>query len=149
MRAIPPSTKLPNAETAPAACGSSCETRYVDEGWPLPETYDTDVVWALVQDPFRILVYWDVRDESVRALSSYFSSDDIAKFKVALKKTEEGAEDSFVETTNRGRQWMAVTPEREYQFEIGVRSPVHGYITIARSGRIYPPRATGQASSGA
>src|SRR5687768_9049350 len=35
---------------------------YIDTGLPIPESYDVDTIRALVQDPFHIWVYWEMRE---------------------------------------------------------------------------------------
>jgi hypothetical protein len=115
----------------------------VDEGSSLPAEYDVDIVRAMLQDPFRVFVYWEVREESLKALTRYFSPDEVAGFKVVLKLIEmTGPNEAFFEVERRGRYWLMVFPDREYEFEIGIRSPVHGYISLVRSNRVRTPRGT-------
>jgi uncharacterized protein DUF4912 len=126
----------------PAETPSSTEP-YIDPGLPIPETYEMDIVRALLQDPFRMFIYWEVREESLRALTSFFSTEEAATFRVVLKLTDvEGRDEVFFEVGRRGRYWMMVFPDRQYQFEIGVRSPLHGYIMLTRSNRVRTPRGT-------
>src|SRR5436853_782450 len=114
---------------------------YIDEGLPIPYSYDTDIVRALMQDPFRILIYWEIREATLESLKRYFSPEDLASFKVVLRLIDIASQnEAFFETSRQGRYWMSVFPEREYEFEIGVRSPVHGYIAFVRSNRVRTPR---------
>ena len=116
---------------------------YIDEGPPLPDSYDVDIIRAMLQDPFRIFIYWEVREVSLKALTRYFSEEDAAGFKTVLKLTEiEGGNEAFFNVGRNGRYWMMVFPEREYEFEIGVRSATHGYIPLVRSNRVRTPRGT-------
>jgi hypothetical protein len=97
----------------------------------------------MLQDPFRIFIYWEVREESLKALTRYFSPADAATFRVVLKLVElHGGYEAFFDVDQRGRYWMSVFPDRDYQFEIGVRSPLHGYIMLLRSNRVHAPRGT-------
>ncbi|HEX8186114.1 MAG TPA: DUF4912 domain-containing protein, partial [Blastocatellia bacterium] len=116
---------------------------FIDEGLPVPEIYDVDIIRAMLQDPFRIFIYWEVREESLQALTTYFSPEDAAGFKTTLKLLEvEGRNEAYFPVARCGRYWMMVFPDREYEFEIGVRSPVHGYISLIRSNRVRTPRGT-------
>jgi hypothetical protein len=116
---------------------------FIDEGLPIPESYDTDIIRAMIQDPFRIFIYWEVRPESLGALTRYFAPEDASEFAVTLKLTEtEGRNEAFFEVSQMGRYWMMVFPDREYEFEIGMRSPRHGFISLIRSNRVRSPRGT-------
>jgi hypothetical protein len=116
---------------------------FIDEGLPLPQSYPVDIIRALLQDPFRIFIYWKVREESLKALTRYFSEEDSATFQVVLKLIElRGDNEAFFDVQSEGRYWMTVFPDRDYEFEIGVRSPVHGYIRLIRSNRVRAPRGT-------
>ena len=128
----------PVSVDAPAA-----DEPFIDLGLPVPESYDVDIVRALLQDPFRIFIYWEVREASLSGLTSYFSAEEAARFRVTLKLIEvEGGNEAFFEVGLRGRYWMMVLPDREYEFEIGVRSPDHGYIALIKSNRVRTPRGT-------
>src|SRR5215813_5627036 len=108
-----------------------------------PEGYDVDIVRAMLQDPFRVFVYWHVREESIKALTRYFSPQDVAGFNTVLRLIETtGQAEAFFDIGRQGRYWMTVYPDREYEFEIGVRSPIHGYISLIRSNRVRTPRGT-------
>ena len=116
---------------------------FIDRGLPLPETYDVDIIRAMLQDPFRIFIYWEVRDRSLRALTRYFAPDEAQAFRTTLKLTEiGGGHEVFFDVHHKGRYWLQVFPDREYEFEIGVRSPAHGYISLVRSNRVQTPRGT-------
>ncbi|HEY7543544.1 MAG TPA: DUF4912 domain-containing protein [Blastocatellia bacterium] len=116
---------------------------FIDEGLPIPEAYEVDLIRALLQDPFRIFIYWKVREESLKALTRYFSEEEAATFRVVLKLTElKGRHEAFFDVQPEGRYWMTVFPDRDYEFEIGVRSPQHGYIRLIRSNRVRAPRGT-------
>ena len=116
---------------------------FIDRGLPLPETYDVDIIRAMLQDPFRIFIYWEVRDKSLQALTKYFAPDDAETFRTTLKLIEiGGGHQVFFDVSHTGRYWLQVFPDREYEFEIGVRSPAHGYISLVRSNRVQTPRGT-------
>lgn len=129
-------------ETKPKAVEPTQEP-YIDTGLPIPETYDVDMIRALLQDPFRVFIYWEVREATLAALTQYFSPEEVNEFRVVLKlKDMEGGQEAFFNVGLRGRYWMMVFPERDYEFEIGIRSQAHGYITLVRSNRVRTPRGT-------
>ena len=122
---------------------SAEDEHFVDVGLPIPESYEVDIIRAMIQDPLRIFIYWEVREESLKALTRYFTPEDIETFEVVLRLFEiEGGNEAFFNVSHTGRYWMMVYPDREYEFEIGVRSPIHGYIPLVRSNRLRTPRGT-------
>src|SRR5262249_53158701 len=140
-----PSSPMKLLESRPATLISAApaEDPSAGEGPAMPETYGLDMVRAMLQDPFRIFIYWEVREKSLEALTRYFPPEDVEHFRVVLRLIEiEGKNEAFFEVGRRGRYWMMVFPGREYEFEIGVRSPVHGYIALVRSNRVRTPRGT-------
>ncbi len=116
---------------------------FIDIGLPVPETYSVDIIRTLLQDPFRVYIYWDVRQESLNGLTRFFSAEEAARFRITLKLIEiEGGGEAFFDVAQRGSYWMMVFPDREYEFEIGVRSPEQGYIALIKSNRVRTPRGT-------
>jgi hypothetical protein len=116
---------------------------FIDLGLPVPDSYETDIMRAMVQDPFRVFIYWEVREENLQALTSLFSPEEVATFTTVLKLREmNGGQEAFFNVGRRGRYWMMVFPDRRYQFEIGVRSPLHGYISLISSNAVHTPRGT-------
>jgi hypothetical protein len=116
---------------------------FIDLGLPVPDSYATDIMRALVQDPFRVFIYWEVREENLKALTELFPPEEVATFKTVLKLRDTlGGQEAFFNVGERGRYWMVVFPDREYQFEIGVRSPLHGYISLIGSNTVQTPRGT-------
>lgn len=131
-----------DAETGAAAPSVDAEP-FIDFGLPVPDHYETDIMRALVQDPFRVFIYWEVREENLRALTQLFPPAEVAGFQTVLKlRDTAGAQEAFFEVGRRGRYWMVVFPDRQYQFEIGVRSPLHGYISLISSNTVQTPRGT-------
>jgi hypothetical protein len=116
---------------------------FIDLGLPLPDTYETDIMRAMVQDPFRVFIYWEVREENLKALTELFSPEEVTNFKTVLKLRDAlDGQEAFFDVGKRGRYWMVVFPDREYQFEIGVRSPLPGYISLISSNTVQTPRGT-------
>jgi hypothetical protein len=132
----------PEAEKKATAIPVDAEP-FIDFGLPVPDHYETDIMRALVQDPFRVFIYWEVREENLKALTGLFSPEEVAGFKTVLKLRDTfGAQEVFFEVGRRGRYWMMVFPDRQYHFEIGVRSPLHGYISLISSNSVQTPRGT-------
>src|SRR5262249_16362304 len=116
---------------------------FVDQGLNIPEAYDVDIIRALLQDPFRVFIYWEVREATIQALTHYFSEEDVAAFRTTLKLFDVGGRhQAFFDVGRRGRYWMMVFPDRQYEFELGLRSQKHGYIAMVRSNRVQTPRGT-------
>ncbi len=131
----------PAAEPIPVS--ETSDQPYIDEGLPVPESYGVDIIRALLQDPFRIFIYWEVRPESLKGLTRIFSEAEAADFRPTLKLRDmDGGQEAFFEVGPRGRYWMMVFPDRTYEFEMGVRSPEHGYISLVRSNQVRTPRGT-------
>ena len=133
-KAPPDSEELSDAKT---------KDPFIDKGLPIPDAYHLDIVRAMIQNPFRVYVYWEAKDESFEALTRYFPPSDVASFQVVLRLIElDKHTEAFFEASKRGNRWIMVFPDHEYEFEIGVRSPIHGYIALVRSNRLRTPRAT-------
>jgi len=116
---------------------------FIDEGLPIPDAYDVDLVRVLVQDPFCIYIYWELRQATLNGLRTIFSTDDFAGFKIVLRLIElRGNHEAFFEVGAKGDYWMGVYPDRRYQVEIGARSPKHGYVKFIGSNIVETPRGT-------
>jgi hypothetical protein len=113
---------------------------FVDSGLPIPEAYDLDIIRAMVQDPYRVFVYWDIRQQSIDGITYFASSDDPPDFQTTLKLIDisDGSE-SFINVERQGSHWINVSPGREYEFEIGVHTTEHGYRSLMRSNRVHAP----------
>lgn len=134
-----PSLAEPQGTAAPAVDAEP----FIDLGLPVPDTYDTDILRAMIQDPFRVFIYWEAREENLRALTDYFSAEEVKTFSTVLKLRDLATgHEAYFPVGRRGRYWMMVFPDREYEFEIGVRSSAHGYISLLRSNRVRTPRGT-------
>jgi hypothetical protein len=149
MFILRPSSPIRSRQAEPPVISAAPgEQRYIESGPPgddgtFPEGYDLDIVRAMLQDPFRVFVYWHVREESLGALRQFFSPQDVTGFSTVLKLIETtGGAEAFFEIGRQGRYWLTVYPDREYEFEIGIRSPIHGYISLIRSNRVRTPRGT-------
>lgn len=114
-----------------------------DFGEAIPESYDLDILHALVQDPFRIFIYWELQPVIWNTMRSLFSEDEISGLKTVLRLEEmtEGYE-AYFDVPSRGSYWMAVYPGKQYQFEIGVYHAQFGFIAVLRSNIAQTPRGT-------
>lgn len=133
----------PEAATIADLEAPTASEPFIDLGLPIPDSYQTDILRALVQDPFRVFVYWEVRDANLKALTNYFAPPEVESFTTVLKLRDlRGGQEAYFPVGSEGRYWMMVFPDRRYEFEIGVRSPLHGYISLLRSNVVQTPRGT-------
>ena len=131
-----------SAQSQPVA-EAKVDQPFIDHGPPVPESYDIDIIRAMVQDPFRIFVYWEISEQSITTLTQYFSAEEEAAFQITLKPIEiHGPEEASFDVDRQGSYWVMVMPDRDYEFEMGVRSSGRGYISLMRSNRVHTPTGT-------
>lgn len=110
---------------------------------PIPEEYDVDLISALVQDPFRMFVYWEARPETVASIERLFTPEEMATFKPMLRVTEkESDKQSYYSVLYRGSEWFSVFPDRTYLVEFGVYSRQFGFIRLMAAPEARTPRGT-------
>ena len=95
------------------------------------------------RDPFRLYIYWELRQATIDALTKVFPKQELPEFQIVLRliETSENHE-SFFNVGRIGSYWMSVFPGKKYRFEIGVRSPRRGYIKMVASNEADTPRGT-------
>ena len=112
----------------------------VDTGLPIPSHYDIDVMRVLVQDPFHLYVYWQLKDNPYDRLARLFPNGD---FHTVLKLVDETTNIAVLFDAAFGRNyWFSVFPDRTYKVELGVRSAQYGYIKLLTSNAVTTPRGT-------
>ncbi len=113
----------------------------VDTGLPLPAQYDFDMMRALVQDPFRLFVYWQLKDNPYDRLRKIFPVGEIGDFHTVLKLIDETNNIAvFFDVAFAREYWFDVFPDRTYRIELGARSPRYGYIKLLSSQTVTTPR---------
>lgn len=113
----------------------------VDTGLPIPSHYDFDMMRAMVQDPFRLFVYWQLKDSPFDRLSKMFPAGEAANFHTVLKLVDETTNIAvFFNAAFAREYWFSVFPNRSYRVELGVRSPRYGYIKLLSSQTVRTPR---------
>ncbi|HKE04794.1 MAG TPA: DUF4912 domain-containing protein [Blastocatellia bacterium] len=113
-----------------------------DTGLPIPSHYDFDMMRAMVQDPFRIFVYWQLKDDPFERVRKIFPAEGANGFHTSLKLTDETNNISvFFDAAFAREYWFHVFPDRTYQVELGMRSPRYGYIKLLNSQPVTTPRA--------
>jgi hypothetical protein len=126
-----------------SAAEANADQPFIDHGPPVPERYDIDIIRAMVQDPFRVFVYWEISEQSIKTLAHYFSAEQEEAFQITLKLIEiDRPEETSFDVDTQGSYWMMARPDREYEFEMGVRSSRRGYIPLMRSNRVHTPNET-------
>src|SRR5262249_6220671 len=111
-----------------------------DTGLPIPSHYDFDMMRAMVQDPFRIFVYWQLKDDPFERLRRIFPAahDD---FHTTLKLIDETNNIAvFFDAAFAREYWFKVFPDRPYRIELGMRSSRFGYIKLLTSQSVTTPR---------
>ena len=112
----------------------------VDTGLPIPSHYEIDLMRALVQDPFHLYVYWQLKDNPYDRLARLFPNGD---FHTVLKLVDETTNIAVLFDAAFGRNyWFSVFPDRTYKVELGVRSAQYGYIKLLTSHTVTTPRGT-------
>ncbi len=113
----------------------------VDTGLPIPAHYDFDMMHAMVQDPFRLFVYWQLKDSPFDRLSKMFPANEAANFHIVLKLVDETTNMAvFFNAAFAREYWFSVFPNRSYRVELGMRSPRYGYIKLLSSQTARTPR---------
>jgi len=113
----------------------------VDTGLPIPSHYDFDMMRAMVQDPFRMFVYWQLKDDPFERLRKIFPAAASNGFHTSLKLIDEtGNIAVFFDAAFAREYWFNVFPDRTYRVELGMRSPRYGYIKLLNSQSVTTPR---------
>lgn len=110
-------------------------------GLPIPTHYDFDLMRALVQDPFRLYVYWNLRENTFDRVRRIFPESEAETFRLALRLIDETNNIAvFFDVPYTREYWFTVFPDRSYRVEMGLRSPRHGYIRLMSSQSVRTPR---------
>jgi hypothetical protein len=113
-----------------------------DTGLPIPSRYDFDMMRAMTQDPFRIFVYWHLKDDPFERARKIFPTESSNGFHTTLKLTDETNNISvFFDAAFAREYWFHVFPDRTYRVELGLRSMRYGYIKLLNSQPVTTPRA--------
>jgi Domain of unknown function (DUF4912) len=113
----------------------------IDTGLPIPAHYDIDMMHALVQDPFRLFVYWQLKDNPFDRLHRIFPENEIGNFHTSLKLIDETNNIAvYFDAAFARDYWFSVFPDRQYRVELGLRSPVFGFIKLLSSQSVLTPR---------
>lgn len=113
----------------------------VDRGLPLPDHYDFDLMQALCQDPFRLFVYWHLKDSPFDRLRRIFPEQEVGNFHTVLKLIDETNNISvFFNAAFTREYWFSVFPDRRYRVELGLHSARYGYIKLLSSQSTQTPR---------
>jgi hypothetical protein len=113
----------------------------VDTGLPIPARYDFDLMRALVQDPFRIYVYWNLRADPFVKLRRIFPAEQAAEFRLVLRLIDETTRVTVLfEVPYTREYWFDVFPGRRYRIELGLQSRRAGYIKLLGSQAVETPR---------
>lgn len=113
----------------------------IDTGLPIPSHYDIDLMRTVVQDPFHLFVYWQLRDNPFDRLRRIFPASEVETFHTVLKLIDEtSAIAVYFDAAYAREYWFSVFPDRRYRVELGLRSPRYGYIKQLSSQPVTTPR---------
>lgn len=113
----------------------------IDTGLPIPTHYDFDLMRAMVQDPFRLFVYWQLRDDPFERLRKIFPKEQGDGFHTVLKLIDETNNIAvFFNAAFSREYWFSVFPDRRYRVEMGLRSERQGFIRLLSSQSVTTPR---------
>jgi Domain of unknown function (DUF4912) len=115
----------------------------VDTGLPIPSHYDFDMMRVMVQDPFRLFVYWHLKDNPFNRLHKVFPLAETNNFHTVLKLIDETNKIAvYFDAAYAREYWFNVFPDRTYRVELGLRSPQYGYIKLLNSQSVLTPRGS-------
>ena len=115
----------------------------IDTGLPIPASYALDLMRALVQDPFHLFVYWQLKDNPYDRLRRVFGPEGAETFHTVLKLVDETNQIAvYFDAAFAREYWFQVFPDRSYRVELGMRSPAYGYIKLLSSPSARTPRGT-------
>jgi hypothetical protein len=135
--------EVPIAELIEEKVMKPSEEIFIDQGLPIPDEYDIDTIRALVQDPFHVWVYWELRERTFTRLKNIFPAGVAATFYPVMKITElRLGHSAFIGIERRGSYWLSVFPDRTYRIEVGLRSQERGYIRLLEANEVQTPRGT-------
>ncbi|MGH9799292.1 MAG: DUF4912 domain-containing protein, partial [Blastocatellia bacterium] len=112
-----------------------------DFGLPIPAHYDFDMMQAMWQDPFRLFVYWQLKENPFDRLRKIFPANEVGGFHSVLKLVDETTNISVLfNAAFTNEYWFGVFPDRRYRIELGLRSARYGYIKLLSSQAVHTPR---------
>lgn len=112
-----------------------------DFGLPIPTHYDFDMMRTMVQDPFRLYVYWNLRGNPWDRVERIFPAHEVSNFRLSLRLVDESSNITvFFDVPYTREYWFNVFPDRTYRVELGLRSPQYGYIKLLSTQSVTTPR---------
>ncbi len=130
-----------SAESATTASESN-KNIFIDNGLPLPQGYDVDMIRMLVQDPYRIYLFWELSGPGSERTGQKASQLGFKNGQIALQITRIATRDTFIFLVGPALEWwLLAEPDTEYIAEIGIAIDGH-FFTIATSNRVRTPRVT-------
>jgi len=136
--------ELPVDPAAPSASAhDSDEVKFVDSGMEIPESYGVDIVRALVQDPFHLMVYWEIRPESYSAIEGLFPRGEVSTFRPFMRLTDlDAGDEAYVAIPLSGKYWFSVNPSSSFRIDVGALSSSSGFVPVVRSNVVRTPAGT-------
>jgi len=119
---------------------------YLDYGPPLPETYNQDVLVALIRDPECIFAYWELSTQMVpeifrlRDLKPASTKWLLRTHNLSMKNLSDSELPRPEHLANvQGNYYLTVLPDMEYQLELGLLTG-QNFISLVKSNIVKMPR---------
>ena len=131
-----------NQPVEPGELGEPADSEPVaDFGLPIPTHYDFDMMRTMVQDPFRLYVYWNLRGNPWERVERIFPAHEVSNFRLSLRLIDESSNITvFYDVPYTREYWFSVFPDRTYRVELGLRSENYGYIKLLSTQSVTTPR---------
>ncbi len=116
-RRTPAPTAAPPQGSSGVAAPPSARREGPDPGLSIPESYDTDRLVLLVQDPHHIFAYWEINADTYARIAAAAGSGAAA---VLVLHTGTGAEQREIDLRG-GNYYLSVAPGGTYRAEVALR----------------------------
>lgn len=119
-------------------------SKYLNEFYDIPYTYNETTVKVLAQNPTTLFVYWDISDEHRKYTIEKYGPDFFYTTKPILLVKNETTKESFeIEINDFANNWYITVPTTKCKYRVELlRKPIENsneYIYMASSNLIEAP----------
>ena len=100
---------------------------FIDRGEPLPRAYGESRIVALMRDPTRVFVYWELAEDPGRPVA------------LRVRCLSDGTSQELLVSEGAENWYIPVRPNRRYAVELGVRDADGRFEALARSAEVSVP----------